>query len=294
MLYGADAFIPSDASNGTFRVVLEAICSNHSNCISFWDMWTAPAMKRSRILWLSSAGGVSCIDVATPSPQDKSCWCRVPANTARSWEPSAILCGSKSALLQVSNLYLAVLCAIQCNAWGRGGPIVPRRAESMRVFIPTNHCTRWFHQWVPSSLVEGVLISEISVCSDWLEWKPAYSRPSMAHDWTPLVSWWDFFSASCCWPSNMAWSFACSGMKLVSWVPPGENERQGAHGGHATVRDEPNRSPCLGIHLPFSFSPSSSKSGEAVSGLKVFPVRVFSQHGAPWPNARGTVALADR
>ena len=36
---------------------------------------------------------------------------------------------------------------------------VPRRAESMQVFIPTNHYTRWFNQLVPSSLVEGVLIS---------------------------------------------------------------------------------------------------------------------------------------
>ena len=36
---------------------------------------------------------------------------------------------------------------------------VPWRAESMQVFIPTNHYTSWFHQLVPSSLVEGVLIS---------------------------------------------------------------------------------------------------------------------------------------
>ena len=45
---------------------------------------------------------------------------------------------------------------------------VPWKAESMRVFIPTNHYTRWFHQLVPSSLVQGVLISEIIRCSDWL------------------------------------------------------------------------------------------------------------------------------
>ena len=61
------------------------------------------------------------------------------------------------------------------------------RAESMQLFIPTKHYTSWFHQLVPSSLVEGVLIREISRCDDRLEWKPAYSRPSMAHDWTPLI-----------------------------------------------------------------------------------------------------------
>ena len=38
-----------------------------------------------------------------------------------------------------------------------------------------------------SSLIEDVIISKISWCSDWLEWKPAYSQPSMAHDWTPLT-----------------------------------------------------------------------------------------------------------
>ena len=64
---------------------------------------------------------------------------------------------------------------------------VPWRAKGMQVFIPTNQDTGWFHQLVPSSLVEGVLIREISRCSDWLEWNPAYSRPSMAHDWTPLI-----------------------------------------------------------------------------------------------------------
>ena len=41
----------------------------------------------------------------------------------------------------------------------------------MQVLISTNHYTSWFNQLVPaSSLVEGVLISEISRCSDWLEW----------------------------------------------------------------------------------------------------------------------------
>ena len=55
------------------------------------------------------------------------------------------------------------------------------------VFIPTYHYTCGFHQLVPSSLTEDVFISKISWCSDWLEWKPAYSRPSVAHDWTPLM-----------------------------------------------------------------------------------------------------------
>ena len=63
---------------------------------------------------------------------------------------------------------------------------VPWRAESMQVFIPTNHYTSWFHKLTHLQPERRELIDEISWCSDWLEWKPAYSRPSMAHDWAPL------------------------------------------------------------------------------------------------------------
>ena len=74
----------------------------------------------------------------------------------------------------------------ECNnpsVYNRDVQSLPWRAEC----IPTYPYTCWFHSLVPSSLIEGVFISKISWCSDWLEWKPAYSLPSMAHDWTPLV-----------------------------------------------------------------------------------------------------------
>uniref|UniRef100_A0A0E9WKX1 Uncharacterized protein n=1 Tax=Anguilla anguilla TaxID=7936 RepID=A0A0E9WKX1_ANGAN len=46
---------------------------------------------------------------------------------------------------------------------------VPWRAECMHVSIPSNHIICLFLSFVPSSLVEGVLISAISRCSDRLE-----------------------------------------------------------------------------------------------------------------------------
>ena len=78
---------------------------------------------------------------------------------------------------------------ISMHDWASGVPNhVPWRAKSMQVFIPTNYYTSWFHQLVPSTLVEGVLISEISRSSDWLEWKPAYSRSSVARLDTTALS----------------------------------------------------------------------------------------------------------
>ena len=79
-------------------------------------------------------------------------------------------------------IYTRILNTLRqgCPIMFHGGPRVCRFS-----FQPIT-ATSWFHQLVPSSLVEGVLISEVSRCSDWLEWKPAYSRPSMAHYWTPL------------------------------------------------------------------------------------------------------------
>ena len=42
----------------------------------------------------------------------------------------------------------------------------------------SNQSLTWFHSLVPASLVEGMLIGEISRCSDWLEWKSTCSRAS--------------------------------------------------------------------------------------------------------------------